>query len=60
MATKHKENPWCRYADDDLVHCKSYSEAKSILGLLEQRFKEEVSLVDSPPFIFLNYINIAL
>ena len=27
MDTHHKANPWCRYADDGLVHCKTYSEA---------------------------------
>jgi len=40
MATNRKRNPWCRYADDGLVHCKSYTDAKAILVLLEQRFKE--------------------
>jgi len=40
METKHKGTLWCRYADDGLVHCKSYTEAQSLLSLLEQRFKE--------------------
>ena len=40
METKHKRNPWCRYADDGLVHCNSYSEAQKHLDLLDQRFKE--------------------
>ena len=40
MATNYKENPWCRYADDGLVHCKSYDEANSILCSLGQRFNE--------------------
>jgi RNA-directed DNA polymerase len=38
MTTNHKGNPWCRYADDGLVHCKTYDEANSILCSLQQRF----------------------
>ncbi len=30
--------PWCRYADDGLVHCRSEAEAKQMLTVLEQRF----------------------
>jgi group II intron reverse transcriptase/maturase len=40
MTINYKENPWCRYADDGLVHCKSYDEANSILGSLGQRFND--------------------
>lgn len=40
MGTKHKENPWCRYADDGLVHCKSQSEAQLLRSALDQRFEE--------------------
>ena len=29
---------WCRYADDGLVHCRSETEAKYMLAILEQRF----------------------
>ena len=37
---KHYPNtPWCRYADDGLVHCRSEMEAKQMLAILEQRFK---------------------
>ncbi|HEY8158053.1 MAG TPA: group II intron maturase-specific domain-containing protein [Methylobacter sp.] len=36
---KHYPNtPWCRYADDGLVHCRSEAEAKQMLAVLEQRF----------------------
>jgi hypothetical protein len=30
--------PWCRYADDGLVHCKSEPEAQGILSQLRERF----------------------
>ncbi len=32
--------PWCRYADDGLVHCKTEEEAKHMLELLRKRFEE--------------------
>lgn len=30
--------PWCRYADDGLVHCRSETEAQYMLSVLKQRF----------------------
>jgi len=39
--TKNLPNaPWCRYADDGLVHCKTEYEAKYILEKLRKRFEE--------------------
>lgn len=32
--------PWCRYADDGLVHCRTQEEAQQILEALKQRFEE--------------------
>lgn len=32
--------PWCRYADDGLLHCKSEQQAKFLLQELKQRFAE--------------------
>ncbi|MFA0397142.1 reverse transcriptase domain-containing protein, partial [Vibrio sp. 10N.222.54.C1] len=32
--------PWCRYADDGLVHCKSKEEAEHMLEVLRERFAE--------------------
>lgn len=32
--------PWCRYADDGVVHCKTEKEAQEIKTQLEERFKE--------------------
>jgi RNA-directed DNA polymerase len=32
--------PWCRYADDGLVHCKSETEALAIKAALQKRFAE--------------------
>lgn len=32
--------PWCRYADDGLVHCKTESEAQAILAALAARLAE--------------------
>ena len=37
---KYPQNPWCRYADDGLAHCKTLEEAKEMRKALEQRFKE--------------------
>jgi len=32
--------PWCRYADDGLVHCNTEQEANQILSALKERFEE--------------------
>lgn len=40
MQRNHPKVPWCRYADDGLLHCKTEPEAKQMLKLLEQRFEE--------------------
>jgi RNA-directed DNA polymerase len=32
--------PWCRYADDGLVHCKTEQEALTIMAALQARFAE--------------------
>ena len=40
MKHYHPEVPWCRYADDGLVHCKSLQQAQKMLCELEQRFTE--------------------
>jgi RNA-directed DNA polymerase len=32
--------PWCRYADDGLIHCKTEAEAQKINRVLEIRFQE--------------------
>lgn len=32
--------PWCRYADDALLHCKSEKQAKELLVELHKRFNE--------------------
>lgn len=38
--TKHfSQTPWCRYADDGLVHCKTEQEAQKIKEELNVRFK---------------------
>jgi RNA-directed DNA polymerase len=39
MQINYKSNPWCRYADDGLVHCNTYEEAVNLLSQIEQRFK---------------------
>ena len=33
-------NPWCRYADDGLVHCRTQREAQAMQAALAERFKE--------------------
>lgn len=40
MKREFPNMPWCRYADDGLVHCKTEEEAKHILELLKRRFEE--------------------
>jgi len=38
---KHYPNtPWCRYADDGLIHCHSEAETKHMLEVLKHRFQE--------------------
>jgi RNA-directed DNA polymerase len=32
--------PWCRYADDGLVHCKTEAEAHAVKAALQVRFEE--------------------
>lgn len=40
MQLNHPGKPWCRYADDGVVHCKTEQEAKQLLSELDQRFSE--------------------
>lgn len=40
MTRNHVKSPWCRYADDGLVHCRTEEEAKSLLKDLSQRLKD--------------------
>lgn len=40
MSRRHPELPWCRYADDGLVHCRTEQEAQAIKAELEARFAE--------------------
>lgn len=39
MKRKHPETPWCRYADDGLIHCKTKLRTERLLVELQQRFK---------------------
>lgn len=39
MQRTHPEVPWCRYADDGLLHCRSEQEAQSMLAAIEVRFR---------------------
>jgi RNA-directed DNA polymerase len=39
--TKHyPDNPWCRYADDGLVHCRTEQEAQALWAALDARFAQ--------------------
>ena len=38
MTSNFPKNPWCRYADDGLVHCKTNQEAEKLLSHLRARF----------------------
>jgi RNA-directed DNA polymerase len=40
METKNPDNPWARYADDGLVHCRSKEEALHVLKMLKERMEE--------------------
>jgi RNA-directed DNA polymerase len=40
MTRTYPKAPWCRYADDGLVHCRSVKEAQEIRLALEARFAE--------------------
>jgi group II intron reverse transcriptase/maturase len=40
MTRTHPELPWCRYADDGLVHCRSEQEAQAVMAALQARLAE--------------------
>ena len=40
MQRNHGDKPWCRYADDGLVHCETQEAAQDLLAELNRRFKE--------------------
>ena len=40
MAKEHPCNPWARYADDAVIHCRSQEEAEQLLEQLGERFKQ--------------------
>lgn len=46
--------PFCRYADDGLLHCETYNEAINTMKRLERRFVEcELSLHPDRPRYFI-------
>jgi group II intron reverse transcriptase/maturase len=40
MTRTHPQLPWCRYADDGLVHCRSRPEAEAVMAKLQARLAE--------------------
>ena len=40
MKINFPSNPWCRYADDGIVHCKTMKQARYVRDCLEKRFRE--------------------
>jgi RNA-directed DNA polymerase len=40
MNREHPENPFSRYADDAVAHCRSEAEAKRLLQAIDKRLKE--------------------
>jgi group II intron reverse transcriptase/maturase len=40
MKRNYPENPWCRYADDGLLHCRTLEQAQEFLKLLQVRFDD--------------------
>ncbi|MBF8982606.1 group II intron reverse transcriptase/maturase [Lutibacter sp. B2] len=39
MTQNYANNPWCRYADDAIIHCKSHKQAKFIKDKLNERMQ---------------------
>ena len=39
MKRHYPQTPWCRYADDGLVHCQTEQEAQKLLAALKERFE---------------------
>jgi RNA-directed DNA polymerase len=39
MTKQHPQMPWCRYADDGLVHCNTLYQAQKLQAALAERFK---------------------
>jgi len=40
MKTKNPENPWARYTEDGVVHCRTKEEAECVLKKLTKRLEE--------------------
>jgi RNA-directed DNA polymerase len=40
MTRTHPDLPWCRYADDGLVHCRTEQEAEALMVELQARLAE--------------------
>jgi RNA-directed DNA polymerase len=40
MSRNRPRNPWARYADDGIAHCRTQEEAEELLGELKDRFEE--------------------
>jgi RNA-directed DNA polymerase len=40
MEINHPYNPWARYADDAVIHCKKRTDAENLLINLKERFRE--------------------
>jgi RNA-directed DNA polymerase len=40
MTREHPHLPWCRYADDGLIHCRSEAEALALKAALQARLAE--------------------
>src|SRR5262249_10183558 len=40
MARTHPDFPWCRYADDGLVHCRTEQQAEALKAKLQARLAE--------------------
>lgn len=40
MGRNHPDLPWCRYADDGLIHCSTEQEAQAVMAALNARLAE--------------------
>ena len=40
MRQKHPNHLWCRYADDEILHCQAQAQAQELLEQLRNRFQK--------------------
>jgi retron-type reverse transcriptase len=46
MTRAYPDLPWCRYADDGLVHCRTEREAQALKAALQARLADAIAIND--------------